>query len=155
MRRLLLALACALPLLFGGCDDPSGSSTSVEDTRFAPSLNVDLSAMTRTSSGLYFRDLAVGTGAPVAAGQRVSVHYRGWLANGTLFDENVAGETPFPFRVGNNEVIAGFDQGVVGMRVGGRRQLVIPSALGYGAQRNGPIPANSVLVFQIEVVSAQ
>lgn len=152
MRRLFLLLACALPLLAAACG--SDSPTSIEDTEFAPALGVDLSAMTRTESGLYIRDITVGTGAVAQNGKTVSVYYQGWLASGTRFDFRMSG-APFPFRLGTGEVIRGWDQGVAGMRVGGKRQLVIPPALAYGSEGRGSIPPNAVLVFEVEVRGVQ
>jgi FKBP-type peptidyl-prolyl cis-trans isomerase FkpA len=152
MRRLFLLLACALPLLAAACG--SDSPTSIEDTEFAPALGVDLSAMTRTESGLYFRDISVGTGAVAQNGKTVSVYYQGWLASGTRFDFRTSG-APFAFTLGTGQVIRGWDQGVAGMRVGGKRQLVIPSALAYGAEGRGSIPPNAVLVFEVEVRNVQ
>jgi peptidylprolyl isomerase len=128
---------------------------SIETTTFAPTLGVDLAASTRTATGLYYRDLTVGTGATVAAGQLVSVRYTGWLANGTQFDSNVSSGSAFEFTLGTGQVIPGFDQGVSGMRVGGRRQIIIPPALGYGAAGSGTIPGNAVIVFTVEVVGVR
>jgi FKBP-type peptidyl-prolyl cis-trans isomerase FkpA len=151
MRRLFLLLACALPLLAAACGD---SPTSVEDTEFAAALGVDLSAMTRTSTGLYYRDITVGTGAVAQNGKTVSVYYQGWLANGTRFDYRTSG-APFPFPLGTGYVIKGWDQGILGMKVGGKRQLVIPPSLAYGAEGRGSIPPNAVLVFEVEVLNVQ
>jgi len=151
MRRLFLLLACALPLVAAACDD---SPTSVEDTEFAPSLEVDLAAMTRTGSGLYYQDLTVGGGAEAQPGTTVAVYYRGWLANGVKFDERTSG-TPFEFPLGTRYVIAGWDEGVAGMKVGGRRKLVIPSHLGYGSRGQGTIPPNAVLVFEVDLLGVR
>jgi peptidylprolyl isomerase len=138
------------------CSNTAGpSNPKIEETTFAPSLNVDLSAMTKTGSGLYYRDLVIGAGALILVNDEVSAHYTGWLPNGTQFYHNGPSDTPYKFTVGAGRVIAGWDQGVVGMRVGGVRQLVIPPALGYGSQATGPIPANSILVFSVQIVSAQ
>jgi FKBP-type peptidyl-prolyl cis-trans isomerase FkpA len=147
---LLLLAACA-----GAADRKPPESTTPDLTHatYAPSLGVDLGSMTRTPGGAYVRDLSPGTGEPVGAGQQVAIHYQGNLPNGTPFDANGPSDPPFVFRLGAGEVVPGFDEGVAGMRVGGRRQVVIPPALGYGAQGNGPIPANSILVFTIELVS--
>ncbi|HEX2080608.1 MAG TPA: FKBP-type peptidyl-prolyl cis-trans isomerase [Longimicrobium sp.] len=153
MRRMSLALLCALSLLSAACD-ASPTEPTIENTEFASSLGVDLSQMTKTSSGLYYRDLAVGTGAVVQSGQTVGVYYRGWFPNGTQFDSRVTGQPPFSFRVGTGQVITGWDQGIPGMRVGGRRQLVVPPSLGYGPVDYGLIPGNSILVFEVQVVSA-
>jgi len=157
MRRLFRRLAVVLPIALAACGGATDSAEvpTIETTTFAPSLGVDLNAMTRTPTGLYYRDLATGPGAVVANGQLLQMRYAGYLANGTLFDQNVAPANPFTFTLGAGQVISGWDQGVAGMRVGGRRQLVIPPALGYGANRVGPIPPNSILVFTVEVVSAQ
>lgn len=153
MRRLfLLLIALVLPMLAAcGSDGP----TAVEDTNFAPELGVDLATMTRTSTGLYYKDLTVGTGAVVQSGQTVSAYYKGYLVSGRLFDSRVAPATPYPFILGVGRVIKGWDQGIPGMKVGGKRQLVIPSSLAYGSSGQGDIPPNSVLVFEVEVVGVQ
>jgi FKBP-type peptidyl-prolyl cis-trans isomerase len=102
---------------------------------------------------LVIEDLVVGTGATAAVGDTVNVHYVGTLTNGTKFDSSYDRGQTFPFRVGAGQVIAGWDQGVPGMRVGGKRRLTIPPSLAYGNQAVGPIPANSTLVFEVELVS--
>jgi peptidylprolyl isomerase len=146
MRRYLVLLSGAL-----ACADAPDLSTIA----FAPALAIDLAAMSRTPRGVLYRDLTPGTGEPVGAGKRVAIHYVGTLPNGTQFDANGPSDPPYEFRLGAGEVVAGFDEGVTGMRLGGKRQVVIPPALGYGPQANGPIPANSVLVFTIDLVSAR
>ena len=102
---------------------------------------------------LMIEDLVVGTGATAAAGDLVTVNYVGTLTNGTKFDSSYDRGQPYTFRIGAGQVIAGWDQGVPGMKVGGKRRLTIPPSLGYGNQANGSIPANSTLVFEIELVS--
>ncbi len=152
MRRILFALALAvLPLAATGCGD---SPTSIEDTQFAASLGVDLDSMTRTSSGLYYTDKTVGTGTVAQSGKTVGVYYKGSLPNGRVFDSLSSG-TPLSFRLGTGEVIRGFDEGITGMKVGGKRLMVIPPALGYGNQPVGSIPANSILVFEVTLISVQ
>ena len=151
--RLPRRLALLLPLALLACSG-SDEVLTIEQTNFASSLGVDLAASTKTASGLYYRDVVVGSGAVVAAGQQLTVHYTGWLANGTQFDSNGPADTPYPFQLGTGAVIQGWDLGVPGMRVGGRRQLIIPPALAYGANGYGPIPGNAILVFMVEVVSA-
>ena len=152
MRRILFALAlAALPLAASGCGD---SPTSIEDTRFASSLGVDLGSMTRTASGMYYSDLTVGTGAVAQSGKTVGVYYKGSLPNGRVFDSLTSG-TPFSFRLGTGAVIRGFDEGITGMKVGGKRLMVIPPSLGYGDREAGSIPANSILVFEVTLVSVQ
>lgn len=104
------------------------------------------------SGSLEIADITVGTGATAVAGDLLTVHYTGSLTSGTVFDSSV-GRTPFTFRLGAGAVIAGWDQGLVGMRVGGKRRLTIPPSLGYGGQAVGSIPANSTLRFDVELLS--
>ncbi len=100
--------------------------------------------------------LTEGTGATVVAGDTVAVHYTGWLTSGTKFDSSLDRGQPFSFQVGTGSVIAGWDQGVVGMKVGEKRRLVIPSELGYGAAGAGAsIPPNSTLVFDVQLLGIQ
>jgi FKBP-type peptidyl-prolyl cis-trans isomerase FkpA len=127
---------------------------TIETTTFAPALGVNLAASTKTADGAYYRDLAVGAGAAVTAGQTLSVHYTGWLADGTEFDSN-AGAGAFSFRLGAGQVIGGWDEGLAGVKVGSTRQLILPPSLGYGASGYGPIPPNAMLVFNVQVDAAQ
>lgn len=152
MRRLFLMLALVLPVLAAcGSDSP----TSIEDTNFAPELGVDLSTMTRTSNGLYYKDVVVGEGATVQSGQTVSAYYKGWFPNGRSFEQLQPPSNPFPFILGVGRVIRGWDQGIPGMKVGGKRLLVIPPSLAYGSSGQGSIPGNAVLVFEVEITSAE
>ena len=106
-----------------------------------------------TSSGLKYIDLKVGTGATAQAGQTVTVHYTGWLENGKKFDSSVDRRQPFSFPLGAGRVIKGWDEGVQGMKVGGKRKLIIPSNLGYGARgAGGAIPPNATLIFEVELL---
>lgn len=106
-----------------------------------------------TSSGLQYIDLKVGTGATAQAGQTVSVHYTGLLENGKKFDSSVDRGQPFSFPLGAGRVIKGWDEGVQGMKVGGKRKLIIPSNLGYGARgAGGVIPPNATLIFEVELL---
>lgn len=100
-------------------------------------------------------DETVGTGAEAVAGKSITVNYIGTLTNGTKFDSSFDRNQPFTFTLGGGQVIKGWDEGVVGMKVGGKRKLVIPPSLGYGNQAQGSIPANSTLVFEITLVSVQ
>ncbi|WP_345785243.1 FKBP-type peptidyl-prolyl cis-trans isomerase [Roseisolibacter sp. H3M3-2] len=110
--------------------------------------------MTRTPSGLYYQDVAVGSGAEADSGKTLGTYYVGWLSDGRRFDGNRDTGRPFTFILGTGAVIKGWDEGIRGMRVGGRRRLVIPPTLGYGPRTNGSIPAGSVLVFEIDLVTA-
>lgn len=109
----------------------------------------------RDAEAALFGDAVVGTGAEVVLGSTLAVHYRGWLTNGTLFDESYKGGKPFVFKEGDHRVIAGWEQGVLGMKVGGKRRVIVPPAAGYGSAGQGPIPANAVLVFDIELLAVQ
>jgi FKBP-type peptidyl-prolyl cis-trans isomerase FkpA len=102
---------------------------------------------------LKYEDMVEGNGAEAAAGQRVSVHYTGWLTDGSKFDSSVDRNDPFQFALGAGMVIRGWDEGVQGMKVGGKRKLTIPPNLGYGAQgAGGVIPPNATLVFDVELL---
>ena len=108
---------------------------------------------TKTPSGLTFEDLAVGEGAAASSGQSVTVHYTGWLTNGDKFDSSKDRNDPFVFNLGAGQVIRGWDEGVQGMLVGGRRKLTIPPELGYGTRgAGGVIPPNATLVFEVELL---
>lgn len=109
-----------------------------------------------TRSGLKYWDIAVGTGAEATRGKTVRVHYTGWLTNGKKFDSSVDRAEPFEFRLGAGQVIQGWDQGVAGMKVAGKRQLHIKPSLGYGPQGYPPlIPPNSTLIFDIELLGVR
>jgi FKBP-type peptidyl-prolyl cis-trans isomerase len=103
-------------------------------------------------SRLRIEDLTEGTGPAAKTGDRVEVHYTGWLPDGKKFDSSKDHGEPFEFRLGAGKVIKGWDQGVVGMKVGGKRKLTIPPSLGYGSKGLGPIPPNSELIFEIELL---
>lgn len=114
-----------------------------------------MSAIT-TPSGLVIEDVTVGDGAEAVAGRYVTVHYTGWLTNGSKFDSSKDRNDPFEFGLGQRQVIAGWDEGVQGMKVGGTRKLTIPPQLGYGARgAGGVIPPNATLVFEVELLEVQ
>ena len=109
-----------------------------------------------TASGLQYEDITVGSGATAAAGKSVTVHYTGWLTNGTKFDSSKDRNEPFEFNLGAGQVIRGWDEGVQGMKVGGVRKLTIPASLGYGARgAPGAIPPNATLLFEVELLGVQ
>jgi peptidylprolyl isomerase len=107
-----------------------------------------------TASGLQYIEEKVGDGAAIRPGQNVSVHYTGWLTNGTKFDSSRDRGQPFEFPVGAGRVIKGWDEGVATMNLGGKRRLIVPADLGYGSRGIGPIPPNSTLIFDVEAISA-
>lgn len=106
-----------------------------------------------TQGQLQTKDVLVGTGATAEPGKRASVHYVGTLIDGTKFDSSRDRNLPFEFVLGKGQVIKGWDEGLVGMKVGGKRELVIPPALGYGDKASGPIPPNSTLKFEVELLA--
>ena len=113
--------------------------------------------MIKTPSGLQYEDTVTGQGAAASNGQRVRVHYTGWLYNneqaGAKFDSSKDRNQPFEFALGGGQVIKGWDEGVAGMQVGGTRRLVIPPHLGYGARgAGGVIPPNATLLFEVELL---
>ncbi len=115
--------------------------------------------MITTPSGLQYEDTTVGTGTEAKPGQHVHVHYTGWLYNdgvqGQKFDSSVDRGQPFAFNLGGGQVIRGWDEGVAGMKIGGKRTLIIPAALGYGARgAGGVIPPNATLKFDVELLGA-
>jgi FKBP-type peptidyl-prolyl cis-trans isomerase FkpA len=138
-----------------GATDPALTSTEVTTT-YAPVLDVDLEQMNRMESGLRMQDVQVGTGTIVEPGDRVAVHYTGWLPDGSRFDSSVGGD-PFEVVIGTGQVIRGWDEGIPGMREGGRRRLVIPPALAYGAQGagGGIIPPGATLIFDVQLVEVR
>lgn len=116
----------------------------------------DITGLTTTDSGLQYKDVTVGSGAEAQPGATVSVHYTGWLTDGTKFDSSLDRGQPFSFPLGQGGVIPGWDEGVAGMKEGGKRILVIPAELGYGASgASGVIPPNAVLIFEVELLEVQ
>jgi len=142
--RLLIATvagatAVAAPMVLSAADGTAPAKTSGKPTT--------------TASGLKYWDLKKGTGAVAKSGDAVKVHYTGWLTDGKKFDSSVDRGSPFEFKLGAGLVIKGWDEGVAGMKVGGKRQLRIPPGLGYGEKgAGGVIPPNSELVFDVELL---
>lgn len=143
---LLLALIGAV-----GCAS-TGAGGGVETTAFATSTGVDIATMTKAAGGFWYRDLVVGQGPEAASGREVSIKYRGMLTDGTVVDETKSDGNPFLFRLGQATVIRGWEQGLLGMRPGGKRLLVLPPWLGYGNREQGRIPRNAILVFEVELL---
>lgn len=111
---------------------------------------------TKTADGLQYWDIKTGTGDTAKSGQTVTVHYTGWLTDGKKFDSSVDRGQPFQFHLGAGQVIKGWDEGVAGMKVGGKRQLRIPPELGYGSRgAGGVIPPNATLVFDVELLGVK
>lgn len=159
MRRCgRMAAALVLAALLVGCEaggDAPGEGVvgAPTEVTYAPQLDVDLDQMTHSPTGLYYEDLMQGTGPAATAGNQVVVHYTGWLPNGEKFDSSVDAGQPFDFQIGAGQVIPGWEEGVAGMQVGGRRRLVLPPALAYGESgAGGVIPGNATLVFEVELL---
>jgi FKBP-type peptidyl-prolyl cis-trans isomerase len=134
----------------------SATDTAAATTPAATEMPSGGGPETSLPGGLKYVDLKVGDGDIATDGQMASVHYTGWLTNGTKFDSSVDRGTPFSFRLGSGGVIKGWDEGVKGMRVGGKRKLTIPPDMGYGASGYPPtIPPNSTLVFEVELLGLQ
>ena len=132
------------------------SGLAAADTSAPLSSTTKVSKKMTTESGLIYEDTTVGTGATATAGQTVTVHYTGWLTNGTKFDSSKDRNQPFSFHLGAGEVIRGWDEGVAGMKVGGTRKLTIPPQLGYGARgAGGVIPPNATLIFEVELLGVK
>jgi FKBP-type peptidyl-prolyl cis-trans isomerase FkpA len=153
LRRPVMGVrrALSLVLLLGAaaCGD-NGLGPDPEDVEFAASLGINLATMTKLPSGVYVQTVTPGTGtATVAANSLITIAYKGWLADGTQFDES----RPTLSGLRANEYVPGFTDGVMGMKVGEVRKIVIPSSLGYGDQGQGPIPGKAVLIFEVRLVS--
>jgi FKBP-type peptidyl-prolyl cis-trans isomerase len=148
-----IAIILALTAVFVLAQSASRKSTSANTN--APTKVTGNGV--RTPSGLVYWDIRVGTGEVAKEGSHVRVHYTGWLTNGKKFDSSVDAGTPFDFTIGNGEVIKGWEEGVSGMKVGGKRQLRIPPSLGYGAEGTpgGPIPPNANLIFDVKLLQVQ
>ena len=156
-RSVLGALFSLSTLSIGACgsDSTTAPAPTIETTTFATSLGVNLAASTKTPYGMYYRDIVVGNGAAAVDGKTVALHYSGSLVDGTNFETNGTNDTPISFILGTGHVIPGWDLGIKGMLVGGQRQLIIPPSLAYGSSANGKIPANSILVFTVSLVSVK
>ena len=173
MKKTLFALLPLSVLILSGCPAPapeaaasptpeaSASVVVVASPEASPSPAAPKGDMAKlgpkavkTKSGLQYEDTRVGTGKEAKDGTSVSVHYTGYLTDGTKFDSSVDRGTPFELSL-PGQVIAGWNEGIPGMKVGGKRKLVIPAALGYGESGQGPIPPGATLVFEVELLDVK
>jgi FKBP-type peptidyl-prolyl cis-trans isomerase FkpA len=149
MHRLALLPWLALAAACGSRGDAKASG-------FSADLGVDTTTMTKAPSGLWYTDVTTGQGAEAEPGRTVRVHYTGWLPSGKKFDSSRDRGEPFAFTLGAGQVITGWDEGVKGMKVGGRRKLVLPPSMAYGEAGAPPdIPPGATLVFDVEVLGVQ
>jgi FKBP-type peptidyl-prolyl cis-trans isomerase len=151
LRRLGLTLLCVAVAACVNTTAPDPGTDPATET-FAASLGVDLSQMVKVSRVLYTQDIAIGTGTSLGLGDIVTVSYAYWLKDGTLigaFDES----NPFQFGIGNSNIIDGLSAGVIGMKAGGTRLIVMGSSLAFGVKGAGTVPPNSTLVYQVSVIS--
>ena len=174
MRNSSLALAAFAWIALAGCQDKTATSsdksatpaataqaTATHPTKDSTGASVSgtqagAAAEVTTPSGLKYQDLVLGDGAVAEPGKRVSVHYTGWLTDNTKFNSSLDSGKPFDFVLGQGQVIRGWDEGVKGMRVHGKRRLTIPSDLGYGPQgAGGVIPPNATLIFEVELLDVK
>jgi FKBP-type peptidyl-prolyl cis-trans isomerase len=173
MSRISIALAVVALIALAGCQDknaasqakaPGGATAAGQSQGATPAestgatmsgTQAGAAAEVTTPSGLKYQDLVLGDGALAEPGKRISVHYTGWLTDNTKFDSSVDRGQPFDFVLGQGQVIRGWDEGVKGMRVHGKRRLTIPSDLGYGPRGQGPIPPNATLIFEVELLDVK
>ena len=155
-RRAAMAGAATLWIAAAGCASkggpaPAASPAAVDSTTFAPDLAVDLKQFTRMTSGMYFLDAVKGTGVVAAEGRKATFRYAAFLPNGTLVESQ---RQPIEAEIGE-AMIKGLRFGIAGMRAGGQRRLVVPPSLAYGRTQYERIPPNSILVFDIELLSVR
>ena len=159
MKKIPLVLFLGLGatvLGCGGADRQSERTNATAQKRIEQAAPVDPGKATLTASGMSIQDLVVGTGAVAEFGKLVSVHYTGWLMDGTKFDSSVDRGYPSEFTLGSNRVIKGWNEGVAGMKVGGKRILIIPPDLGYGEIGAGQlIPPDATLKFEVELLGVR
>ncbi len=151
-NTLILSFTIPLLVIAQGCT----KKESMPETSVKPANLSNVITPPGTGSELKKEDLMVGNGAEAIAGKTVSVHYTGWLTDGKKFDSSKDRGQPFEFKIGSGQVIQGWDQGIAGMKVGGKRKLIIPPQLGYGDHgAGGVIPPQSTLIFEVELLAVQ
>ncbi len=153
-KMLMMAIAVLVFAAVGGIFLYSGKGQS-ESPNPTPAENATLSPVSENAEELKIEDLKVGSGAQAVGGKKITVNYKGTLADGKQFDSSYDRGEPLTFTLGAGEVIEGWDKGFEGMKVGGKRKLAIPPKMGYGAQAVGAIPANSTLIFEVELLKVE
>jgi len=156
VEKLIILLLLVAGIAIPACSQKENKTMTVEQKPAAVEQKTPAAATdkyVKTASGLSYLDITPGTGASPAYGKQVKVHYTGWLENGTKFDSSLDRGQPFVFPIGAGQVIPGWDEGVMSMKVGGKRKLIIPPQLGYGASgAGGVIPPNATLIFEVELL---
>ncbi len=152
--KIQISLLIATLTLIACTSSEAPPAPQAKPTSVAPASTSN--APRTTSSGLIIETLATGSGPLAKSGDKVSVHYTGWLTNGTKFDSSRDRNEPFSFRLGTGQVIPGWDEGVAGMQPGDKRRLTVPAQLAYGSRgAGGVIPPNAVLIFEVELLAIQ
>ena len=142
-------------VLFACASSPwQGTERDPAELSFSEELNVDLAGMEELEPGLYVEDIVPGRGRAAGRSSRVWIHYITWLPDGTLVDSSLGGE-PFAFRLGEDEVIRGWNRAIPGMQIGGNRRIVVRPGLAYGSRGTAKVPPGSTLVFQVELVDTR
>jgi peptidylprolyl isomerase len=159
VEKLIIVVLLIAGIVIPACSQKENKSMSTEKKSAAVEQKSPTAATdkyVKTPSGLSYLDITPGTGTSPALGKQVKVHYTGWLENGTKFDSSLDRGQPFVFPIGAGQVIPGWDEGVMSMKVGGKRKLIIPPQLGYGANgAGGVIPPNATLIFEVELLDVQ
>jgi len=158
MKAFILVVAILGLVVFGAAQKQTASKKATASAKADTSAPTKVTgAPTKLPDGLEYWEIKKGTGAVAQSGHKVKVHYTGWLANGKKFDSSVDRNEPFEFGLGAGQVIKGWEEGVAGMKVGGKRQLRIPPELAYGAggTPDGTIPPNATLTFDVELLGVQ
>jgi FKBP-type peptidyl-prolyl cis-trans isomerase len=150
--KYVVPIALAAAFLMFGCVLETVDKDGNVITTPIPTDNAVLGE-SNISGDLKMEDIIIGTGAEVKSGDTLSMDYVGTLTDGTKFDSSIDRGEPFEFTIGQGSVIQGWEQGILGMKVGGKRKLTIPPALGYGSQKAGSIPPNSTLIFEVELLA--
>lgn len=153
LNKFAIVLILVSSLVIGACSSSKDSSSNnTESKRSLPSELQKYSDYEQSETGLLWKDVKEGYGSSPMKGQKISVHYHGTLLNGVVFDSSIERGKPIEFNFGTGQVIKGWDEGLASMKEGGKRILVIPADLAYGSKERGKIPANSTLVFEVELV---
>ena len=158
MQKLIAVILCFCFLVVGcqkSQDVPKGATPTTEGKPHNYPGWQTAGNIETTASGLKYIDIVVGSGEAPAPQKEVTVHYSGYLTNGMKFDSSVDNNAALVFSIGIGEVIKGWDEGVMSMKVGGKRKLIVPPQLGYGKRGNGPIPPNAELIFDIELLEVK